>query len=208
MEISGIINNISIYSPLIALAAIPFRLSVASRPVKIIFLWIFISFTADQLIGYLNRIAFWETNNYGALAAYGFIESAVLFVFYWYIVKSQRLVAVLATFFTLFYLLDVFWWEAGSFNSYGRGLQSIVFILLSLKVFHEIFVSANDIFIDRSVVFWINTAVLIYFSGAFFSFALFTYFPDVISGLWLLHNISNAVKNLILGISLWRMKST
>jgi hypothetical protein len=76
---------------------------------------------------------------------------------------------------------------------------------LAFSLFYQFYKEENDIFIDQSPLFWMNIAILTYFSGAFFSFILS---KEILSGPlpWMLHNVCNALKNILFSIALWKIR--
>lgn len=189
----------SVFSPLLPLVVITRSLKLYQ---KVIVVFIITSFSADLLSIYVIR-----GSNYNFLHLYGLVESLILFWFYSIVLdNSKKWIYPLAMVFSLFYLINSYWYEWDQFNTVGRSAESIIFIFLSLVMFYQFFKKEEDIFLERSPLFWINIAILIYFSGAFFSFILSKIIlsPGKLS--WVLHNSANMLKNLILAIGLWKAR--
>ena len=57
-------------------------------------------------------------------------------------------------------------------------------------------------------MFWINTAILIYFSGNLFLFIFNTYLVSVLKDdlvvYWSFHNLLYLIKNVLFAIGLWQ----
>ncbi len=187
----------SIYS-----AAIPllFTWKKLNRYQGIIVIFICLSFATDLLARYVI-----QGRNYFFLHGYGFLEAAVLLYFYGLVIENgKKTIRVVTIAYLVFYVVNSLYWERDIFNTYGRSVECLVMISLAITVFYEFYSREEDIFIDRSPLFWFNVAILTYFSGAFFSFILSR---EILSGPmpWLLHNASNIMKNLLLAVGLWRI---
>jgi hypothetical protein len=199
-----IITYGSVFSPMIPLLFCWKK--KLSRYQIVIILFITFSFTSDLYCTFLHRWIFGHSVNTPFLHAYGLIEALILIYFYSLILKPiNKWLLPVAIIFSLAYLLDSFYLEYGGFNAYGRSLECVLIITFSLMLFFEFYNNEVDIFIDRSPLFWINVALITYFSGALFSFLLS---KKILSGPlpWVPHNISNILKNIILGVAVWRIK--
>jgi hypothetical protein len=188
----------SIYSPLLSIWFVRKKL----HPYQCtIILLIAISFGADLISHYLI-----EGRNYWFLHIYGFFEATILFYFFSQVVQRHKiLVYLLAVCYCTYYVINSFAWELGMFNTNARTTESVIMILLSILMLHQFYQNEDDIFIDRSPLFWIIIAILTYFAGAFFSFVLS---KEILLGTqlsWRLHNFSNILKNLLLAIALWKI---
>ena len=188
----------SIFSPLVPLLFV--RKSLLPYQ-KIIIVFISVSFAADLLSRYLIH-----GRNYWFLHGYGFIEALILFYFYARVLeRAKMLVYVLAALYLSFYIVNSLLWEWNMFNTHARTAEAAIMIFLSTLLLYQFYQNEEDIFIDRSPLFWMNIAILTYFAGAFFSFILSS---EILLGTlmsWRLHNFSNILKNLIFGIALWRI---
>ncbi len=76
----------------------------------------------------------------------------------------------------IFLIVNSFYIQGfNKFDSNGKGLAGLYFIVLSLMYFHEIFNKEILIKLEEQPMFWINTGILTYFSGNMF---LFTFFNE------------------------------
>lgn len=96
-------------------------------------------------------------------------------------------------------------------DSLSVSVESLILTGFSLFLFY--YVLKNLLFDNllASPVFWINTAVLIYFSGNLFLFAFSNYIlrsaPEQFYILWgLIHSLINITFNLFIGIGFWKTK--
>jgi hypothetical protein len=184
-------------------AAIPllFAMKKLNRYQTVILLVITVSFLTDLTTWYVIK-----GRNYLFLHVYGILEALLLLYFYSLVLtKSRMTIYGVAIAYSVFYFLNSMWWEFGAFNTYARSIECLIMIGLSLALFYQFYNEEDDIFIDQSPLFWINIAVLTYFSGAFFSFILS---KEILSGPlpWMLHNVCNALKNILFAIGLWKIR--
>jgi hypothetical protein len=184
-------------------AAIPllFALKKLNRYQTVIVILITVSFLTDLITWYLIR-----GRNYFFLHIYGILEALILLYFYSLVLgKSRAVVYGVALLYGLFYAVNSVWWEYGVFNTYARSIECLIMIGLAFSLFYQFYKEENDIFIDQSPLFWMNIAILTYFSGAFFSFILS---KEILSGPlpWMLHNVCNALKNILFSIALWKIR--
>ncbi|MEM6522449.1 MAG: hypothetical protein AAF693_01600 [Bacteroidota bacterium] len=189
----------SVFSPLIPLVFSFNRLFLYQ---KVILLFIAISFGTDLFTTFI-----FKQGNYTILYAYGLVESLILIWFYKiaFGLHKKWFKFIIAVFSSL-YLSILFRFELGEFNSYSRSLESLVMIFLCCLLFYRFYSKEEDIFLDKSPLFWFNIAILVYFSGSFFSFLLSKLILKDQLASWAIHNISNIFKNLIIAIGLWKVK--
>ncbi len=190
----------SVFSPVIPLL---FAWQKLNRYQVVIVIFIACSFFSDLFSLYIFNP---RGGNYHFLQLYGIIEACLLFYFYSLVLKNARTkIIVLLIGYGIFYSIDSFTWEAGTFNSYARVIECLFIVSFSLMLFLQFYKDEDDIFIEKSPLFWFNVALLTYFAGAFFSFILSKYFlPGVFS--WKFHNSANMLKNIIMAIGLWKLK--
>jgi len=194
-----IITYGSVFSPVIPLI---FVRRWKTNYLKIITIFIIVSFATDLSFASILR----GETNYVLLQLYGLIETFILVVFYSSVLDIKRKWFVLiGTVFSLFYISDSLWFEADQFNTIGRSVESLIMIVLSLSLFYQFFTKEDDIFLEKSPLLWINIGILIYFSGALFSFVMSSVILSTKLS-WIFHNISNILKNVFIAIGLWRAK--
>lgn len=186
----------SVFSPLIPLLFL--LKGKYNGSLRIIILFISLSFLTDLVSVFLFG------NNYTVLHLYGLLEALTLFWFFNTVIKSQKWISFLTLAYSVFYLINSIWFEWGVFNTIGRSVECLIMIFLSLRLFYQFYKLEEDIFIDRSPIFWITIGILVYFSGAFFTFTLSKYILTD-APLWILHNTSNVLKNVFLAIGLWKV---
>ncbi|MBR07640.1 MAG: hypothetical protein CMP48_08125 [Rickettsiales bacterium] len=195
---------ISIFSPIFPIMIGLLKIKILRANLQYLLIWTLciISFASDIYGGY-----FILDNNYPIFHLYGFVMATMTLLFY-LIEFKNKVLWILAILFLLYYIANSLWIEpVNQFNSQALSIFSLIMILISCVSLFIQFKSANVLFIDQSSLFWINVAHLFYFSGALFSFSLGSFiFNSPLP--WSFYNISYILKNLILGIAIWRIIRT
>ncbi len=170
-ETLNTIANIFMWSNLIPffLGLIRFRLN--SNELKLLPILTGASFVSDMTV---TIIYLWGVssrkyiNHPGSVNA--ILEVFVLLTIY-YIAFGQRhlrkffLITGLVYF--LFSTLNILFLQQDKINSYSDTLSAIVFIILPIAYFYKLMVDLSSTQIHRLPMFWINSAVFIYYAGIF-----------------------------------------
>jgi hypothetical protein len=130
-------------------------------------------------------------------------------------ISSQRtiyLVNVGLILFVIFGVIDLFFIQKElSMTMYTRQLGNILMILISIQYFYILIKELPTQSITRLPMFWINAAVLIYYSGTFFQYLTADYLVQVSNinfvNIWTIHNFLGTIYYLMLAYSLWVNRS-
>lgn len=174
------------------------------RLTQLIGLLVGLSFLCDLAMFTLGMARF---NTYPVGNAFMLVQSLILLFIYRDALKANAsLFLLIGIVFTAFSVVNFFFIQ-GPFvvNSHSMVASSVGFIILSLVYFRKLLVNLPETFVHRIPMVWVNTAVLIYFSGNLFLFMLYNYF---FSTLWILHNVLNVIKNILLFIAVWQSQRT
>lgn len=142
--------------------------------------------------------------------AYGLVQFIFLLRVYYLAFDSKAFkgFASIGLAYIAFFLVDLFFFQPGQLSSFSITLTSLVFIIFSILYFLKLMRDLPTIQIQRLPMFWINTAVLVYFAGSFFVFLLRDYLIEVLHDnqimYWSFHNMLNITKNLLFAIGLWQ----
>lgn len=171
--------------------------------------WVIYLLSASQIIG--NALWYFQINNLPLLHIYPLIELAILAVLYqrtlrtWYHPYVIPLLTALMIGFSVFN--SVFIQSIFVFSSNSITLVSGVLIIYSISYFVKLLRDPPVDFLDRSPMFWINCAILIYFSGSFMIFMYSNYMlpksKDTQMVIWGIHAILNMVRFFLFSIALW-----
>ncbi|MBL7847735.1 MAG: hypothetical protein JNL40_09730 [Cyclobacteriaceae bacterium] len=168
--------------------------------VRLVMLIAACSFLFD-LLGYvlgMNKLSTYPAGN-----AYLLVQALIFLVIYREALKIKNpLFYAITGIYSLFFVTNYFYLQ-GPFiiNSYSVVVGSVGFILLSLLYFRQLLNNLPEPFVHRIPMVWVNVAVLIYFGGNLFLFMLFNYF---VSAIWILHNMLNITKNILLFVAVWQ----
>lgn len=197
--------NLSIYSPLLFIILLIFiKKNHFLRVDKILIIIVFVSFFTDLFSRYA------VDRNYIYLFFYSIIDTVLLlYLFKSLLNKGNKLIILLLVVYLSTLAIEFFYKNPiYDFFSFSLTIKCLIFIILSLKYFYQIYMNEEDIFKSKAPEFWYNVGILIYFSLAFFPFFLST---EIMSGLfdyslWFIHNIGNISKNLIFALGLWMVQ--
>ncbi|SHF18784.1 hypothetical protein SAMN04488522_102372 [Pedobacter caeni] len=153
-------------------------------------------------------------NNLPVLHIYTMIEFTTIMLFYQYIFKdyiAKSRFWILIAVFLIFCLLNATYIQKWTiFNTYPRTLESIIVIGSSLYYYYKITKQSLYIQIEKSPVFWINTAFFIYFSGSFLLFTVSNYILpysfEFNMMVWQFHAFLSIIKDILIFIGLWQYR--
>ncbi|MGH1384643.1 hypothetical protein [Kordia sp.] len=110
-----------------------------------------------------------------------------------------------------FSIVNIFLWQPlDVYNSYSKTVESAFLLCFAIGWFYKIFVDQSIRRLEIHPVFWINSAVLIYFSGAFLLFVTNNFLLEIplieYFEAWALHGIFIMIHYLFISIGLWLLK--
>jgi hypothetical protein len=208
MEYS-ILDKISFYACFVALISALINI----RRIKGIFVPLFIYLVAAAITEILANLHVQSgSNNFYLFRLFTIIEFTLLSVFYIGFFKKFFKTYFFYCVLPLFYMVSFFDYKqngADTLDDFSVSFESLIFSCYSLFLFY--FVLKNLIFEDLlgSSIFWINTGVLLYFSGnlLLFTFNRFLFFdhPYEHIVLWsTIHSFFNITFNVLLSVSFWK----
>lgn len=122
--------------------------------------------------------------------------------------RYTRSFIVVGIVYSAFFFVDLIFFQAGQLTSFSITLTAATFIVFSIFHFFKLMRDLPSTHIHQLPMFWIDTAVLVYFAGAFFIFLLRNYLIEVMNDdqivYWSLHNILNIIKNILFAVGLWQ----
>jgi hypothetical protein len=157
-----------------------------------------LSLTSDQISLFLARRF---GNNMPWFHAYLILEIGAVLILFKKITKYHKLTVSIGSILLVFMVINTLLFEnLMTFQTTNRVVSSFVILLFCISYFYQLFQTKIDMFIETSLSFWIVVSLLIYYSGAFFTFLLFEKMQG--DGIWIFHNMANIAKYFILGLSL------
>lgn len=108
---------------------------------------------------------------------YAFVSFMLLSLFYQSVLKNfigRKWFLILMLGFSMFYAVNlVFLQSIQDYPDLPFSISSLVFITLSLLYFYKIMIEAKIVKLTSEPLFWINTGIIIYFTGNLFFHILF-----------------------------------
>ena len=181
---------------------------------RILFLYLLISFITDTLLFSMSAAGI---NNKHILNIYSVTE-LILICWLYYLETNRRVLKRIL-------LIVAFLYSIFSFSLIGiddfvnedlfiNSLEAAISIVISVVYFFEL-LSMKIQHLTDHYFFWINTAILLYFSGSLFVFLFIGVILDqtantTIKNLWIIHNVFHILYNLILFYSglVWKRQYT
>lgn len=168
-----------------------------------------------RLVGYITAFSFlfdltafvlgwYRVNTYPIGNAFLLLQTILFLLIYRDALKIRKyLFYGIGGTYALFFIVNFFLIQ-GPFmvNSYATVVGSVGFIVLSLMYFRQLLNNLPETFVHRIPMVWVNIAALIYFSGNLFLFMLYNYMATMEN--WILHNMLNITKNVLLFVAVWQ----
>lgn len=168
-------------------------------------LWLLVVFAfVMDLLPPISRKLVTELGN-----TYRLFEFLFLLIIYYYAIsnKSRNAFIAIGVAYVIFFFSDLLFFQAGQLNTFSITITAAVFIIFSVFHFFKLMKDLPSTHIHQLPMFWVDTAVLVYFAGAFFIFLLRNYLIEVLKDdqivYWSLHNILNIIKNILFAVGLW-----
>lgn len=111
----------------------------------------------------------------------------------------------------VFTIINIFLWQPIEvYNSYSKTVESAFLLCFAIGWFYKVFVDQSIHRLETHPSFWINAAVLIYFSGAFLLFVTNNFLLEIplieYFEAWALHGIFIMIHYLFIAIGIWLIK--
>ncbi len=124
----------------------------------------------------------------------------------------SRFFLILVIIFLSFCLLNTYFWQPYTANnSYAKTLESIILIGLAMTYFYKTLREAKIEKLEKEPLFWINCAILMYFSVDIFIFIFSNYMLQIAGSLatqiWVIHGIFLILFYSICFFAIWLSKS-
>ncbi|HET6991513.1 MAG TPA: hypothetical protein VFJ43_09330 [Bacteroidia bacterium] len=154
-----------------------------------------------------------HANNLYVYDIYTVFEFVLLSVFFINVIEERRLIfsiKILIAFFFGIAALNFFLNGYTSMDNFSTATESILFILYSTAFFYLLLRNPVSVNVLATPLFWLNTAILIYFSGSLFLFIFSNYLelhsPKIYFELWGIHSILNILFYSLISIGFWKTK--
>ena len=182
-----------------------------SAELKVLSWYLFIS-AASNLV--TNVLGMSGINNMPIFHVYTFIELAILSIFYRKVFGNtgpgRYVPGLILSFFVLCVVNVLFFQNIHTYNTYTKSAEAIVIIALSLAYFKKNLDLAGGQTDGKSVVPYVNSGLLIYFSGSFILFIIpnmILHAPQLFGNIiWTVHGTLVLIMYLLFATALWKYK--
>ena len=165
-----------------------------------------------EVVGYIlikNKI-----NNIELINIYTLVEFSLYNLFYLGYFKGHNTKVLFRLLFPVIgvtMIIDYLIYGTDRMGIISGILESIVFVSASLYLFYEVINHNTVQNFASSYFFWINTGILLYFSGSLliitFDNYILTYYPKNHSIIWsTVHSFFNITYNILLSIGIWKTR--
>lgn len=152
---------------------------------------------------------YWRINNYAG-DLYRLTEFTLLLILYYKILGNPRMFKtylILGLLYILFFVSNLLFLQQEKINSYTNTISALIFIVLAVGFFYKLMQDLPALQIYQLPMFWINVAILVYFSGNLFLFILSHYLvaimKDNLMVYWSFHNGLSILKNILFTVGFY-----
>lgn len=153
-----------------------------------------------------------KQNNLPVLHVYTILEFTCFVWFYRLLrekfIQNRVFLALVIGFPILAILNALFLQTIYEFNTYARSLEGILLIILALRWYYRALEELKIQRLQDDAVFWVNTAVLLYFSGSALLFGFSNYTLPFQKSLkvyiWAFHALFSTLLYLFITVGLWK----
>jgi hypothetical protein len=146
---------------------------------------------------------------------YTLLECTLISLFYYRFLRQDLkagIIKIITALFIVASLVGVYVFDLQKADFYARAVESFIFTTYCLFLYY--YVLKNLVFdsLLDSPIFWINTAILLYFSGNLIIFIFSEYIArhqtDSYMLLWQsIHTFFNVSMNILFGIGFWKLRT-
>lgn len=172
-----------------------------------------LGFVADLSTLFLGKL---KTFGYPVQAYYNFPSSIwnicnvalMAAVYYFLLGKKNKLIFIsIAGVFLVLASANLLLYQKQANNSYSTVLQALIQIVFCILYFYKLLRELPEQHIHRLPMFWINSALLIFYSGTFILYTFTAYLINVLKNdlitYWSFHNILRILFQLLVMIGLY-----
>lgn len=202
-----IFSSLSSASILIPTLLAILTLNNQKQPLK--YLTLLLVFTT-VIEGLARILIIYKYPNLPLLHVYIPIQFALLawmYQLYLYKIYPRYLIPIVILVFGFYSIINsLFIQSIFTFNTYARAIENILLIILALSYFYKMLKELKVKYLERHSMFWINSGILIYFSGNLFIFIFSNYIllnKSLSQFFWIIHAFLNIFINIFYTIGLW-----
>lgn len=204
----GIVVPASILLPL-SLATIKYnRLTIELKSIS----WFLFASAFSNIIGTI--LGFNNINNMPVMHVYTFVEFALLALFYKKLLNTQqsdKIINWLIPSFLVICVINVLYiQDLYTYNTYTKSIEALIILILAITYFVKVLDKVEIEEKNVNVITYINSGLLIYFSGSFIWFVIFNLtIGNVGLGviMWSIHATLLLILYILIAIALWKHKN-
>jgi hypothetical protein len=172
---------------------------------KLILILLICSLLTDVLSYFLSREGI--TTNW-IVNAYLLVQFSLLWMIYFKELSKPRPFVLIATVFITYFFGSFFFNDFFNFNTHANSIAGLILVGIAIYHLYHLLNELPAANITNVPMFWVTFAVLCYYGGTLVLFLM----NNLMLGkylashrmLWILHNICNILKNILLAIALWQ----
>jgi hypothetical protein len=149
-----------------------YQYKLLSAQAKYILLYLFVSGAINNTATVMAKV--YHSNNLPLTHLLAVMEFIVLAMFYQRLLYKRKATLAFRLLPLVFFMACVvnalFFQSIFTFNSYSRSLGALIIMLMAINYFAKITAAQSDQKVTVLPDFWFNTAIFLYFSGAFMLF--------------------------------------
>ena len=198
-------------SVFIPIAIGTYRLRALSNPMRVLFVLVITSLTFDafsEIVAHANKGGH---SNLWVLNLYTPIETIIYCVFFLMMLKDliQKNILIVIYLIPLSFIFYYTYKHGNRLSDVSLAIESITVIASTMIFFYVMLKRLEHETPLSNPYFWFNSAILIYFSSAFFVF-IFSDYRKLSSdwNLWNIHSIVRIIFNLLISIGFWKAQKT
>jgi len=146
---------------------------------------------------------------------YNFITFLLLGMLYDYFLKDffrKRWILIVVLVYEIFYIINaLFIQDINEYPALANSLGAIIIVLFAILYFYKIMNEARILKLSSEPMVWINTSILIYYSGILFFYVLFNlmykHSPEFGKLTFVYFNIQNTLLYILIAIGFWKVNS-
>jgi hypothetical protein len=205
------LTAISMLSVFIPIAVGMYKLRALSIPMRVLLILVITSLAFDsfsEIVAHANQGG---NSNLWVLNLYTPIETIIYCVFFILVLKDliHQKILIVIYLVPLAFILHFTYKHGNRLSDVSLAIESITVIASAMIFFYVMLKRLEHDTPLSNPYFWFNSAILIYFSSAFFVF-IFSDYRRLSSdwNLWNIHSIVRIIFNLLISIGFWKAQKT
>lgn len=205
LQVANIIIYVSILSVLLPLFFLLRRKqNFKSAPIKVLGILLFVSAFSSWISYVMAKMG---NSNLFVINIHFVVQFFLLSYIYFLLLDNKKIIYAALFIFTVFFVISALFIQSiNEYQSWSRVVGGIFILIFSVRYFLQI-IKLRINFIRHSL-FWLNSAVFLYFAFNLFLFAMTNYIiknvpADVAMISYSFHNCNNIAKNILFAVAIF-----